>query len=61
LFRYGIAESKSCPVCDSENEDLFHMFLQCQKFSDFKNNFVIYNLESLLKDCENSSYNLLNF
>lgn len=60
LYKIGKSDSNRCPLCLSESEDLLHMFVKCKEIQDFKSNFMIYHLESLLKDCENSVYNVLD-
>ena len=61
LFKIGKTDSNKCPLCSKESEDLMHMFVKCTEIQDCKNNFIIYHLETLLKDCENSVYNILDF
>lgn len=61
LFKIGKTDSNKCPLCSVEREDLIHMFVYCTEIQDFKSEFIIYHLETLLKDCENSVYNVLDF
>ncbi|XP_056018522.1 uncharacterized protein LOC125671368 [Ostrea edulis] len=61
LFKIGKSDSKICPICMLECEDIMHLFIRCKELAEFKNNFVIYHLESLLKDCESDVFNRLNF
>lgn len=44
-----------------EIEDIIHMFIGCLELQDFKNNFVIYHLETLMKDIDIGIYNTLEF
>jgi hypothetical protein len=44
-----------------ECEDIMHLFIRCNELKEFKNTIVLFHLESLLKDCENSVCNRLNF
>lgn len=36
------------------------MFVKCKELQEIKKGFIIYHLESLLKDCENIVYNVLD-
>ena len=61
LFKIGKTDTNKCPICILECEDILHLFIRCNELNNFKDNFVIFHLESLLKDCEDSVYNRLNF
>lgn len=61
MFKIGKTESNICPICLLEIEDIIHMFIGCLELQDFKNNFVIYHLETLMKDIDIGIYNTLEF
>lgn len=60
LFKIGKIDLNKCLLCKIECEDLFYMFVKCDEVQEFKKDFIIYYLELLLKDCENSVYNVLD-
>lgn len=51
LYKYGKTNTDQCPVCQTETEDLVHLFLYCTELSDFID-YLVEILKSLFENVD---------
>jgi len=54
----GLADNKYCDVCGIENEDIWHIFINCEELEEF-HDYISICLEKLFQNCHSNRISLI--
>lgn len=58
LKKIGLVDNKYCDVCGIENEDILHIFINCEELEEF-HDYISMCLEKLFQNCDSNRISLI--